>query len=73
MRASVAGEIPHLALVIEINELPKATIDAIRTDLAIATKGFLGESEYIDIMLQDESGIANAITKSVNAFYISSN
>ncbi len=63
------GEKPHLALVIEINELPKATIDAIRTDLAIATKGFLGESEYIDIMLQDESGIANEITKSVNAFY----
>lgn len=63
------GEKPHLALVLDANELQQSTIDAIRKDLAIATKGFLGESEYIDIMFKNESGVANEITKMVKPFY----
>jgi hypothetical protein len=63
------GEKPHLALVLEATELPQSMLDAIRKDLAIATKGFLGESEYIDIMFKNESGVANEITKMVKPFY----
>ena len=64
------GEKPHLALVLEVNELPRSTIDAIRKDLASATKGFLGESEYIDIMFKNESGMASEITKIVDPFHV---
>jgi len=67
------GEIPHLALVLNISNLPQSTIEAIRKDLATATKGFLGESEYIDIMVNDGSGVANEVTKSVKPFYESAN
>jgi SseB protein N-terminal domain/SseB protein C-terminal domain len=67
------GEKPHLALVIETTELPQSTFDAICKDLASATKEFLGQSEYIDIMRKNESGVANEITKSVDAFYVSPN
>lgn len=63
------GEKPHLALVLEADELQQSTIDAIRKDLATATKGFLGESEYIDIMFNNESGVASEITKMVKPFY----
>lgn len=65
------GEVPHLALVLEMENLPQSTIEAIRNDLIIATKGFLGESEYIDIMVKEESGVSNEITKSVKPFYVS--
>lgn len=67
------GETPHLALVIKISNIPQSTIEAIRKDLATATKGFLGESEYIDIMVNDGSGVANEVTKSVKPFYESKN
>jgi hypothetical protein len=63
------GEIPHLALVLDIPNLPKSTLDAIRTDLSTASKGFLSESEYIDIMVNDGSGVAHEITKAVKPFY----
>jgi len=63
------GEAPHLALVINISNLPQATIEAIRKDLSTATKGFLGESEYIDIMVNDSSGVAKEVTKTVKPFY----
>jgi len=67
------GEIPHLALVLNISNLPQSTFDAIRKDLATATKGFLGESEYIDIMINDGTGVAYEVTKSVKPFYESNN
>jgi hypothetical protein len=67
------GEIPHLALVLNISDIPQSTIEAITKDLVIATKGFLGESEYIDIMVNNGSGVAHEVTKSVKPFYESSN
>ena len=63
------GEIPHLALVLDMPEIPQSALEAIRKDLALATKGFLSESEYIDIMVNDGSGVAYEITKSVKPFY----
>lgn len=66
------GEVPHLALVLYIPNLSQATIDAIRNDLANATRGFLSDSEYIDIMLNDGSGVSHEITKAVKPFYVSS-
>lgn len=63
------GEIPHLALVLDIPNLPKSTLEAIRTDLSTASKGFLSESEYIDIMVNNGSGVAHEITKAVKPFY----
>jgi len=63
------GEIPHLALVLDVPNLPKSTLDAIRTDLSTASKGFLSESEYIDILVNDSTGVAHEITKAVKPFY----
>lgn len=63
------GEIPHLTLVLEIPNLPKSTLEAIRTDLSTASKGFLSESEHIDIMVNDGFGVAHEITKAVKPFY----
>lgn len=67
------GEKPHLALVLNIQDIPESTINAIREDLAIATKGILGDSEYIDIMINNGSGVANEVTKVVKPFYESNN
>jgi hypothetical protein len=66
------GEKPHLALVIDLPTNDKSTIEAISKDLAIATKGLLGESEYIDIMVNNGNGTALEITKSVKPFYTKS-
>lgn len=63
------GEVPHLALVFEAPKLSQSVLEAIRTDLAIATKGFVGESEYIDILVDDGTGVANEIAKAVKPFY----
>jgi len=65
------GEVPHLVLVIDSGDLEKSTIEAIRNDLALATKGFLGESEYIDIMFKSDSGVSEEVTNSVEPFYVS--
>lgn len=63
------GERPHLALVIDVNTKDKVAINAICQDLAVSTKGLLGEGEYIDIMANDGNGTALEITKAVKPFY----
>jgi hypothetical protein len=63
------GEKPHLALVIEVSTKDNVIIDAICQDLAISTKGLLGEGEYIDIMVNDGNDTALEITKAVKPFY----
>ena len=63
------GEKPHLALVIDIATKEKSLIEAICQDLAVSTKGFLGEGEYIDIMVNDGNGTTLEITKAVKPFY----
>jgi hypothetical protein len=63
------GEKPHLALVIDVNTKDKVAIGAICQDLAVSTKGLLGEGEYIDIMANDGNGTAFEITKAVKPFY----
>lgn len=62
------GEKPHLALVLDV-AAKGSTLEAICQDIAISTKGFLGESEYIDIMVKDGNGTAFEITKAVKPFY----
>ncbi len=64
------GEKPHLALVIETEIKDKSIIEAISQDLAVSTKGFLGEDEYIDILVNDGNGTAVEITKAVKPFYV---
>lgn len=64
------GEKPHLALVLEVATKDKTAISGISKDLAIATKGYLGEDEYIDIMAGDENGTAVEIKKAVKPFYV---
>ena len=64
------GEKPHLALVIETEIKDKSIIEAISQDLAVSTKGFLGEDEYIDILVNDGNGTALEITKAVKPFYV---
>lgn len=63
------GEKPHLALVVDIETENKTVIDAIVKDLAISTKGYLGEGEYIDILADDQNGIVVEIKKAVKPFY----
>lgn len=64
------GEKPHLALVLDVSTKDKTVISGISQDLAIATKGYLGEGEYIDIMADDENGTALEIKKAVKPFYV---
>jgi hypothetical protein len=52
-------------------ELPESTIKSISNDLGIATRGFIGESEHIDIMIKKDSGIATDIINAVEPFYVS--
>jgi len=63
------GEKPHLALVLDVTAKDGSTLEAICQDLALSTKGFLGENEYIDIMVNDGNETALEITKSVKPFY----
>lgn len=63
------GEKPHLALVLDIAAKESSTLEAICKDIAISTKGFVGESEYIDIMVNEDKGTAFEITKAVKPFY----
>jgi hypothetical protein len=66
------GEKPHLALVFDLQTNDKSIIEAVSKDLAIATKGLLGEGEYIDIMVNNGNGTALEITKAVKPFYTKS-
>lgn len=63
------GEKPHLALVLDVATKESSTLEAICQDVAISTEGFLGESEYIDIMVNDGNGTALEITKAVKPFH----
>lgn len=63
------GEKPHLALVIDVNTRDKVAINAICQDLAVSTKGLLGEGDDLDIMANDGNGTALEITKAVKPFY----
>lgn len=63
------GEKPHLALVVDIETKDKTVIDGIVKDLAISTKGHLGEGEYIDILTDEHNGTAVEIKKAVRPFY----
>lgn len=63
------GEQPHLALVLDTEINDQSIIEAISKDLAVSTKGFLGDDEYIDIMVNDGNGTALEITKAVKPFY----
>ncbi len=72
MHIDKQSEEPHLALVLELADLSKSSIEAIRKDISFAIQGLLGESEYIDIMIKSESKLATEITNVVNPFYIKS-
>ena len=63
-------EKPHLALVLQTNDATDAAMDTLRLNIVKATKGLLGESKYLDIMLAGESGLADEITQELEAFYV---
>jgi hypothetical protein len=63
------GEEPHLALVLRLDSVSKSVVDAIRNDFAIASRGYLGEGEYIDIHIDDGTVTPNEIIKTVGPFY----
>lgn len=65
------GEVPHLVLVIEVGDLPRSAVDAIRNDLATAVRGHIGKSEYIDIMLGSDSAVSREVVGTVEPFYVS--
>jgi len=67
------GDVPHLALVLRTSALPPSVIDAIRKDLATASRGYLGKDQYIDIFVDDGDdgkGVGAEVTKSVKPFYV---
>jgi hypothetical protein len=64
------GEVPHLALVLRTDAVSPSTIEAIRKDLATASRGFVGKDGYIDIFVDDGKGVAYQVTKSVKPFYV---
>ena len=64
------GEVPHLALVLRTSALPPSVIDAIREDLATASRGYLGKDQYIDIFVDDGKGVGAEVTKTVTPFYV---
>jgi hypothetical protein len=66
----VIDKTPHLALVLEVSDVTDAAMNAIRSDIVIATNGLLGESKYLDIMLAGESGLADEIIMTVKPFYV---
>jgi hypothetical protein len=63
-------EKPHLALVLQSNDVSDVAMRELRSDIVIATKGLLGESKYLDIMLAGESGLADEIIQEIEAFYV---
>lgn len=65
------NEVPHLALVLDMEEVPESIIKSISNDLGIATRGFIGDSKHIDIMIKKDSGITTDIINAVEPFYVS--
>ncbi len=64
------GEKPHLALVLRIDASPALTLEAIRKDLATASRPFLGQNEFIDIFVDEGRGLGSEVTKAVRPFYV---
>lgn len=64
------GEKPHLALVLRIDPTPAATLEAIRKDLATASRSFLGQNEFIDIFVDEGGGLESKVIKAVRPFYV---
>ncbi len=65
------GEIPHLALVLEITGLEHPEIRAIFDDLAKTAQPFLTSPDYMDILVAGESDISGGVMNSVDPFYSS--
>ena len=64
------GEKPHLALVLRIDASQASTAEAIRKELATASRAFLDENEFIDIFVDEGGGIAVDVIKAVGPFYV---
>ena len=64
------GEKPHLALVLRIDASQASTAEAIRKELATASRAFLNENEFIDIFVDEGGGIAVDVIKAVRPFYV---
>lgn len=63
------GEVPHLALVLEIAGLEHAEIRAIFDDLTKTAQPFLTSPDYMDIMVAGDSDLAGGIMNAVDHFY----
>lgn len=63
------GEKPHLALGLRMDKTSTSTADAIKKDLAAASRGHLAQGEYMDILTQDNEPIFSEIIKTVKPFY----
>ena len=59
----------NLVLVLDLSTTSTPTIRAIVKEISIAMRGILDTEEYIDIMVNDGSGISSEIAKSVKPFY----
>jgi hypothetical protein len=64
------GEKPHLALGLRLDNVSGSTIDAIKKDLAVASRGYLGQGEYMDILTEKDQPLFSEITKAVKPFYV---
>lgn len=65
------GEKPHLAIGLRIDKTSNSTTttDAIKKDLATASRSHLAEGEYIDILTQENEPLFSEIIKVVKPFY----
>lgn len=63
------SEKPNLILVLETSAEHKNLSNAIRKDVASATRGYIGESDFIDITFTNESGVADDIVEKIKPFY----
>jgi hypothetical protein len=63
------GEKPHLALGLRMDKTSNSTADAIKKDLAAASRGHLAQGEYMDILTQENEPIFSEIIRAVKPFY----
>lgn len=63
------SEKPNLILVLETDAEHKNLSNAIRKDVASAARGYIGESDFIDITFTNESGVADGIVEKIKPFY----
>lgn len=66
----VAGEKPHLALVLSVDKPSRALMEAINTDIGVAIHGLLGEGEYMDFIADESNPLFSVIVKTVKPFYV---